>query len=112
MLHATLPLFVPLAIEQIRASRVLKLLLIGAVVVLAGLAVVLPLHLAAAVPECTEHESMLVYPRYGSRGMVEGYTYRCGQPHRSCQIRDMSAQRPFYDCSPFMIPRDVRAPLL
>lgn len=54
---------------------------------------------------CFGDDVILSYARYNKLGEVAERTYRCGTPHMTCKIRDLSAEKPVYDCSPFVLPK-------
>lgn len=55
------------------------------------------------MPTCHADAAILAYPRYSNKGLIEKYTYRCGEPDRSCRLREHGAKGPVYDCSPFAL---------
>lgn len=58
---------------------------------------------ADEIPSCPLTASILSYPRYGRKGLVDRYEYRCGQPDRTCTLREYTAQGPVLVCSPFSV---------
>jgi hypothetical protein len=111
MLTLPLPLLVQnhWSLKFVREAMTMRLALIGAgflTVISVGL--IAANMVAAQAAFCGADESLLVYPTYSSKGIVAGQTETCGQPHRSCKIRDMNAANPIYDCSPFMAPKSMR----
>lgn len=54
---------------------------------------------------CHSSDMTLSYAWYNKRGDIVDRTYRCGKPHATCKIRNLSAARPIYDCSPFVLPK-------